>query len=448
MVKGKPEIRRPNSRTRSGGIFAPLPFSEFGLRPSVLRVRISNLPLFARLHTLRAVQVLLSTTRNWHLEQTARAFSQRGVLAGFWMADKNSLGIPAGQYRRCWPYHLAMKPFYHFAPQIWDERATYWFVGLYERWLQGKLRSTDCPKFEVAHGLMGFATELFAHAQKTGALKVLDCPNSHPTTYFGFWQRECDLWCPGEEVPIPRWMFGRMNRELELADLVIVQSRFARESMVLNGIPETKVLLNPMGVDTTLFKKREAVPAKPRFISVGTISLRKGHQYLFRAFELVKRKLPEAELLCVGRYKCDFRKEKPKWAGSFTHHPELQQSEVAALLRGCTAFVFPSQEEGIARAQVEALASGLPVVGTHEGGATTLVEDGKEGLIVRGRDPQHIAEAMLKLASDPELNRRMGEAAYTKGALRNTWQDYGERLLAEYARRIGKPANSYESARS
>lgn len=382
------------------------------------------------------MQVLVTTARNWHLDQTAKAFSARGALAGLWMADKNAMGVPAEQYRRCWPYHLAMKPFYHLTPQIWDERATYRFVGLYEFWLRAGLRSARCPKFEVAHGLMGFSTALFDHAEKVGALKVADCANTHPVTYYGFWQRECDLWCPGERVPIPRGMFARMTRELERADLIIVQSRFARDSMILNGIPSEKVLINPMGVDTSLFTKREVVPAKPRFVCVGTISLRKGHQYLLRAFEILKRRLPEAELICVGDFKRDFRKERPKWGGRFTHYPLLPQREVAALLRTCTAFVFPSQEEGIARAQVEALASGLPVIGTHEGGATTLVEDGVEGFIVRGRDPEHIAEAMIKVATNPELNRKMGEAAFKKGALRNTWQDYGDRLREEYGRRL------------
>jgi glycosyltransferase involved in cell wall biosynthesis len=169
---------------------------------------------------------------------------------------------------------------------------------------------------------------------------------------------------------------------------------------------------------------------------VGTITVRKGHQYLFRAFEMVKARLPQAELICVGKYKHDFRMERPKWEGTFTHIPYLPHPELAKLLQTCTAFVFPSQEEGIANAQVEALASGLPVIGTHEGGATTLVEDGVEGFIVRGRDPQHIAEAMIRIATDAELNRRMGEAAYKKGAIRNTWQDYADRLLAEYAKRL------------
>ena len=171
---------------------------------------------------------------------------------------------------------------------------------------------------------------------------------------------------------------------------------------------------------------------------MGTICLRKGHQYLFRAFQRVKQRLPEAELICVGQYKCDFRRERPRWEGTFTHYPSLTHARLAPLLRECTAFVFPSQEEGIARAQIEALASGLPVIGTHEGGASTLIEDGVEGWIVPGRDPERLAAAMIRAATEPELNRRMGEAAHRKGTARNTWQDYGDRLLAEYARRRAK----------
>jgi alpha-maltose-1-phosphate synthase len=380
------------------------------------------------------MQVLLTATRAWHMGQTARAFADRQSLAGLWIADANRTGVPSGLCRRCWPFHVAMKPFYHLAPQIWDEKASYALIGLWRAWLRAGLRAGGCPKFDVAQAIMGFGTELFDRAEEVGALKVVDCPNSHPTTYYGFWQRECDRWCPGERVPIPRWMFARMNRELDRADLVIVQSEFCKESMVLNGIPPRKVFVNPMGVDTRVFTRREAVPSKPRFVNVGTICLRKGHQYLFRAFEIVKRELPEAELVCVGGYKCDFRRERRKWKGTFTHHPYLSHPEVAELLRSCTAFVFPSQEEGIARAQIEALACGLPVIGTHEGGATTLVRDGVEGLIVRGRDPQHIAQAMIRVATDEALNQRMSRAAYDRGARANTWQDYGDRLLAEYRR--------------
>jgi glycosyltransferase involved in cell wall biosynthesis len=147
--------------------------------------------------------------------------------------------------------------------------------------------------------------------------------------------------------------------------------------------------------------------------------------------------LPEAELVCVGNYKRDFRQERPKWEGTFTHIPRLSHPEIAELFQTATAFVFPSQEEGIARAQIEALASGVPVIGTYTAGTTTLVDDGVEGFVVPGRDPRALADRMIQLAQDVELNRRMGEAAYRKGAISNSWQDYGDRLLAEYRRRLG-----------
>jgi glycosyltransferase involved in cell wall biosynthesis len=377
------------------------------------------------------MQVLLTTCGSWHLRQTARAFQERGALAGLWISDKNSTGLPSDKYHRCWPFHLAMKPFYRLTPDsMWVEKPFHALFPLWRWWLKRQA----WPRCDVVQAVMGFATEPFDWADQHGALKVIDVPNSHPTTYYGNIQRECDLWCPGEKMPIPRWMFARMNRELERADLVVVQSKFCEESMVMNGIPREKVLVNPMGVDAAVFKKREAVPTKPRFICVGMICLRKGQQYLFRAFQLVKKQIPEAELICVGAYRPDFAKERPRWKGTFTHYNNLSHAELAELLQTCTAFVFPSQEEGIARAQIEALASGLPVIGTHAGGATTLVRDGVEGFIVSSHDVRQIADAMIRLAQDRALNQRMGEAACLKGAERNTWQDYGDRLLAEYKR--------------
>jgi glycosyltransferase involved in cell wall biosynthesis len=380
----------------------------------------------------KSPKVLLITCGGWHLANTAKAFETRGALAGLWITDKNITGVAADKYRRCRPFHLAMKPFYHCTPQIWREHAFYAFFPIWRAWLKRQA----WPAADVVQAIMGYATEPFDVAEKIGAFKVVDCQNSHPTSYYGFMQRECDIWCPGEKVPIPQWMFARMNRELERADMIIVQSKFCKESMIYNGIPAEKVMVNPMGVDTSIFKKRESVPAKPRFVCVGTICVRKGHQYLFRAFELVKKRLPDAELVCVGAVKCDFRKEWPRWRGRFTHHERLSHAEIAGLFQSCTAFVFPSQEEGIARAQIEALAAGLPLIGTHEGGATTVVNDGVEGFIVNGRDPGQIAEAMIRVATDRELNFRMGKAAHKKGAESNTWQDYGDRLLAEYARHL------------
>jgi len=379
-------------------------------------------------------RVLLATAGAWHLCQTAKAFESRDALAGLWISDANKTGITKQNYKRAWLFHLAMRPFYQLAPQMLTEKAFYRLFPIWREWIIGQ-RTPDCS---VVQGIMGFCTELFDHADRQGKriLKVVDCQNSHPTTYYGFWQRECDLWCPGERIPIPSWMFSRMNRELERADVILCPSLFVRDTMILNGLPEEKCFVNPFGVNTEIFKKRERVPLKPRFVAVGTICLRKGFQYLFRAFEIVKRKLPDVELIVVGDYKIDFSHERLKWDGTFTHYSHLSHGELAKVFQTCTAFVFPSQEEGFARVIPEAMGAGLPIIASHESGATTLIRDGEEGFIVRGRNPEHIAQAMIKVASDPEMCRRMGDSAYKKGASSNTWQDYGDRLLAEYCIRI------------
>jgi glycosyltransferase involved in cell wall biosynthesis len=291
------------------------------------------------------------------------------------------------------------------------------------------IRRQKTEPFDVAYAIMGHGTELFDVAEKSGALKVLDATSSHPTSYYGFWQRECDIWCPGARVGIPRWIFARANRELERADLILCPSKFVRESMLYNGISELKCVLNPYGVDTLQFKPRSEVPQKPRFICVGTICLRKGHQYLFRAFEKVRRVFKDAELVCVGGDYPDFSRERPRWEGSFTHYENIPVAQLAKLLSESTAFVFSSNEEGFAKAIIEAMASGLPIIATHESGATTLVEDGVEGRIIRGRDVGQLAEVMIQVASDRDMNERMGRAAYARGAQKNSWGDYAGRTI-------------------
>ena len=379
------------------------------------------------------MRVILATTRSWYLGHTSVALHKRNALSSFLMADKKPRQLPPQFYKRCWPYHLAMKFFYHFTSQVLEEKATYFFSYLYDSWLKKELRSQS---YDVIQAIMGFGIQGFCHPSSKNALKVVDCPNTHPVTYRGFWQRECDLWCPGENVPIPGRFFRRMIQELEMADLILCPSVFVKETMLLNGIPASKCFVNPFGVDSQLFKSRSHIPTTPKFICVGTICVRKGYQYLFRAFELVKKVVPNAELICVGDYKRDFAKEKPRWKGSFTHIPHVDHTTLAGIFQKCSAFVFPSQEDGFARVLSEALGAGLPIIASHESGATTLVRDGIEGFIVRARDPEHIADAMVRIALDPELNLKMGKAAFQAGTAKNSWQDYGDRLVEEYQRRL------------
>jgi glycosyltransferase involved in cell wall biosynthesis len=359
------------------------------------------------------------------MRHIARALQDRDALAGLWITAKNNSGIAADKFRRAWIFHLAMKPFYHLASPGTAERIHHKLFPVWRYWIHRQ----QPPAFDVAYGMSGYATELFESAERAGAFKLIDATSSHPTSAFGFWQRECDVWCPGATPGVPRWLFARTNRELERADMILCPSTFVRDSMLYNGIPERKCAISPYGVDTSIFSPRTAVPASPRFICVGAISLRKGHQYLFRAFEMARKVLAGAELVCVGSPFPDFRQEWPRWQGTFKHFQNIPYADLAKLLRESTAFVFPSNEEGFAKAVIEGMASGLPIIATHESGATTLVEHGVHGLIVQARDVTGLAGAMIKIASDREANERMGQAAYGRGVNGNTWGDFADRVL-------------------
>jgi glycosyltransferase involved in cell wall biosynthesis len=90
---------------------------------------------------------------------------------------------------------------------------------------------------------------------------------------------------------------------------------------------------------------------------------------------------------------------------------ELQPEEVAERLRQGDILLHSSHSEGISNAVLEAMACGLPVVVTDAGGMREAVRDGVDGFVVGVRDVDAMALALERLARDPELRRRMGQAA-------------------------------------
>ena len=372
---------------------------------------------------------------SWYLGHTAREFEKLDALTGYWVSNSSHSGVSEQRYRRIWDYHLAQKLFYHLPFPNLEEQMRWINLPFYERWMA---RQTLPEGTNVVQGPMGSCEALFRLAEQSGrqVLKVFDAPNSHPTNLVGYWQRECDLYAPGYRVPMCLAARSRINRELEQADLILCPSNFVRDTMVLNGIPAAKCFVSHFGVDTTVFTPRSSPPLDPVFVCVGSICLRKGHQYLFRAFEEVKRKIPDARLVCVGGIRPDFKQEWRRWEGTFEHHPSLLHAEISKLLSSATAFILASVEEGFARVLSEAMACALPVIATYETGATTVVRDQMEGLIVPSRDPESLANAMYRISLDPEENLKMGSKALHAAGTSNTWADYALRLHHEYARRL------------
>lgn len=374
------------------------------------------------------IRIQISSHLKWHLHHTARAFERRGVLSGYWVSNANISGVSSSLYHRVWPYHLLKKPFYHLPfPQL-DEWSRWWVLWAYDAWVQRQVLQKNC---NVVMGPMGACTPIFQLARKTSRsiLRVCEAPNSHPIHYSETWQRECDQFAPGYRIPHPHWAVRRASLELEQADLVLCPSQFVRDTMVGHGVAAEKCVIRHFGVDTSLFRPRHVIPAEPVFVCVGSITVRKGHPYLLRAFASFKQQFPAARLICVGGIRPDMDKEWRQWSHLVEHHPFLSQEQIADRLAQATAFILPSIEEGFARVLSEAMAAGLPIIATHESGITTIAEHGISAWIIPSRSTEAIVDAMHQLHTDASLNRRVAEHALEIGRAKNTWQDYADDLI-------------------
>ncbi|MFN2541390.1 MAG: glycosyltransferase family 4 protein [Chthoniobacterales bacterium] len=218
----------------------------------------------------------------------------------------------------------------------------------------------------------------------------------------------------------------RFLEEYELADLLIVLSDTAAETFRVQGFPEEKLFYLPRGVDVERFKPGQR-PPKFRAVFSGALIKRKGIQHVLKAWHRLN--LRDAELWLVGAVHDEAKPFLKKfWRDNirvvgFVADPEtyLSQSSV---------HVFPSQWEGSAKVTYEAAACALPQITTREAG--DVVRDGIEGIIVRPRDVDAIAEALNHFYVHPELVEQMGRAARQRVVGNFTWDHFRARLLNAY----------------
>jgi len=374
------------------------------------------------------MKILLASTPPIYQQNAALQLFRSGSLAGFWTSDKLAFPELGHHYRRCWPFHLVAKLFYHTATPGQRDRIVPRLWPIWDSWALRQTKGVIDTSVDIVCSVMGSGRGPFGLAERIGALKIVDASSSHPTSFYGFWQRECDIWSPGARVTLPRSLFRRCTQDLERADYILCSSLFVRDSMLYNGIPESKLAVLPYGANISTFTPAVEPTNKPVFIAVGTLTLRKGTHYLLEAIRLVKRSYPQAELVLVGGIHDDFKRIIGRWHGEFTHIPAATHETLSGLLKHSLAFVFPSCEEGFARVLSEAMAAGLPIVATHESGASTVVRDGEHGFIVPQRQPQALAARLIQLIEDPQLARRMGLMASTFATSQGSNEAYGSKL--------------------
>ncbi len=88
------------------------------------------------------------------------------------------------------------------------------------------------------------------------------------------------------------------------------------------------------------------------------------------------------------------------------------RDDIPDLLACLDIFVLPSHSEGISRSLLEAMAGGLPVIATEVGGTPEVVQHEVNGLLVPVKDPQALAQALIRLLADPALAKKLGSGRF------------------------------------
>ena len=235
---------------------------------------------------------------------------------------------------------------------------------------------------------------------------------------------------PDWAVPIagrPAEIVAAEAQEHALARRIVVGGRFARDTLVQEGIAPEKISVNPYGVDWATFAPSDqpAETARPfRFLYVGSVLARKGVPVLLDAWRRLA--LPDAELWIAGGIGPRERRLIPDLPG-LRMLGQVPRSQVPSLYAQADVFVLPSLFEGFGLVLLEALAAGLPIIATPHTGAVELLPNASLGELVTAGSVDELIAAMQRWHGQPNAHRKKTLAARAPLAAEFSWEAYGNR---------------------
>jgi len=217
----------------------------------------------------------------------------------------------------------------------------------------------------------------------------------------------------------------RLEREMYLtAGHLFTMGKPARESLLNDyGVPPASVSVVGGGLMLESMPAPLELPSKPDILFVGRDFERKGLGFLLRAFALVRRELGDARLRIVG----------PRRA---FHQPgvvnsgRIDRAQLVAMYRSSRVFCMPSRYEPWGLVFPEAMAYGMPCVGSTVQSIPDILDGGNAGLLVDLDDPVRLSEALLRLLTDDRLASRIGLAGRHRVQELYTWEHVAERMSA------------------
>lgn len=189
-------------------------------------------------------------------------------------------------------------------------------------------------------------------------------------------------------------------REYEQADFIYTHSEYTRQSLIDEGVPESKLKKTHLEADSR-FKPPGKKPDDGifRVVYCGRIDATKGVPLLIKAFSKIPQK--NAVLTLVGG--CSSRRMS-RWFGKWMKEdPRIRFAPGDPLqpFQEADVYVHPSFEDGFAYAPVEALACGVPVIVTEDTGMKERVEEGVNGYVVPTGNWEALLERMEQIQKNP-----------------------------------------------
>jgi len=216
------------------------------------------------------------------------------------------------------------------------------------------------------------------------------------------------------------WMIKRLRG----ADAVISLNADLGRELLAVGVVDEKIRVIPNGVDCARFfppsvEERQAaratfgIPADAQVaLFAGRLAEDKGIEFLIEAWRILKQRFP------VSRYYLLVAGDGKRGGHYRARGATLRQAtflgmvpDIRTVLYAADLLVHPSLTEGISNIVLEAMAAGLPVIGTRIGGLVEQIQHGVTGTLVPPRDAEALAAAIPSLASDPGRRSAMGAAA-------------------------------------
>jgi colanic acid/amylovoran biosynthesis glycosyltransferase len=238
-------------------------------------------------------------------------------------------------------------------------------------------------------------------------------------------------------------------RMFAIASAVIAVSNDMYEQLQKLGCPKEKLSLIYYGFNNDLFTYSDHSENNSNFLSVGRFCDTKNPHLTILAFHQVLRSLPAAKLnmiggdenllnSCMHLVKSLNIKQHVNFLGIKTPEEVSTEMQRAIAFVQHSATTMEGEKEGTPVSIIEAMASGLPVVATRHAGIPDVVIENESGLLCNEFDVNEMARLMLNIATDKDLNQRIGKNASDRVHSNFTMQQYIDKLWAVIDDKIQK----------